>query len=90
MNPIMGTIDQTGAVEAEDILINALRTVKEFPTRMANQAKAVPMPPKAEKTPEDPKAARELGFIEGKNEGKFEGYMEAISAFRAMLKTLNV
>ena len=29
----MSTIDQTGAVEAEDVLVNQLRSIKSFPNR---------------------------------------------------------
>ena len=36
----MSTIDQTGAVEAEDVLVNQLRAIKSFPNRARKELSA--------------------------------------------------
>ena len=40
----MSTIDQTGAVEAEDVLVNQLRAIKSFPNRARKELSACAVP----------------------------------------------
>lgn len=91
MNTTMSTIDQTGAVEAEDVLVNGIRAIKAFAPRKRKEVSAVQIPAKKEiKDGDDPKEAYVNGYNAGVLEGKKAGYLEALQHLEIYIKSLNV
>lgn len=85
----MSTIDQTGAVEAEDVLVNQLRFIKSFPNRARKQLSAFVVPQVKEPKEEAEKAAFKKGYEAGVLAGKKEGYLEALQNLEIFIKKLN-
>lgn len=85
----MSTIDQTGAVEAEDVLVNQLRFIKSFPNRARKQLSAFAVPQVKEPKEEAEKAAFKKGYEAGVLAGKKEGYLEALQNLEIFIKKLN-
>lgn len=85
----MSTIDQTGAVEAEDVLVNQLRAIKSFPNRARKQLSACAVPQVKEPKEEAEKAAFKKGYEAGVLAGKKEGYLEALQNLEIFIKKLN-
>ena len=85
----MSTIDQTGAVEAEDVLVNQLRAIKSFPNRARKELSACAVPQVKEPKEEAEKAAFKKGYEAGVLAGKKEGYLEALQNLEIFIKKLN-
>ena len=85
----MSTIDQTGAVEAEDDLVNHLRAIKSFPNRARMELSACAVPQVKEPKEEAEKAAFKKGYEAGELAGKKAGYLEALQNLEIFIKKLN-
>ena len=85
----MSTIDQTGAVEAEDVLVNQLRAIKSFPNRARKELSACVVPQVKEPKEETEKAAFKKGYEAGELAGKKAGYLEALQNLEIFIKKLN-
>lgn len=85
----MSTIDQTGAVEAEDVLVNQLRAIKSFPNRARKELSACAVPQVKEPKEEAEKAAFKKGYEAGVLAGKKAGYLEALQNLEIFIKKLN-
>ena len=85
----MSTIDQTGAVEAEDVLVNQLRAIKSFPNRARKELSACAVPQVKEPNEEAEKAAFKKGYEAGELAGKKAGYLEALQNLEIFIKKLN-
>lgn len=85
----MSTIDQTGAVEAEDVLVNQLRAIKSFPNRARKELSACAVPQVNEPKEEAEKAAFKKGYEAGELAGKKAGYLEALKNLEIFIKKLN-
>lgn len=85
----MSTIDQTGAVEAEDVLVNQLRAIKSFPNRARKELSACAVPQVKEPKEEAEKAVFKKGYEAGELAGKKAGYLEALQNLEIFIKKLN-
>ena len=85
----MSTIDQTGAVEAEDVLVNQLRAIKSFPNRARKELSECAVPQVKEPKEEAEKAAFKKGYEAGELAGKKAGYLEALQNLEIFIKKLN-
>ena len=85
----MSTIDQTGAVEAEDVLVNQLRAIKSFPNLARKELSACAVPQVKEPKEEVEKAAFKKGYEAGELAGKKAGYLEALQNLEIFIKKLN-
>lgn len=85
----MSTIDQTGAVEAEDVLVNQLRSIKSFPNRARKEISSCALPQVKEPKDEAEKAAFKKGYEAGELAGKKAGYLEALQHLEIFIKKLN-
>ena len=85
----MSTIDQTGAVEAEDVLVNQLRAIESFPNRARKELSACAVPQVKEPKEEAEKAAFKKGYEAGELAGKKAGYLEALQNLEIFIKKLN-
>ena len=85
----MSTIDQTGAVEAEDVLVNQLRAIKSFPNRARKELSACAVPQVKEPKEEAEKAAFKKGYEAGELAGKKAGDLEALQNLEIFIKKLN-
>lgn len=85
----MSTIDQTGAVEAEDVLVSQLRSIKSFPNRARKEISACVVPQVKEPKDEAEKAAFKKGYEAGELAGKKAGYLEALQHLEIFIKKLN-
>lgn len=85
----MSTIDQTGAVEAEDVLVNQLRAIKSFPNRARKELSVCAVPQVKEPKEEAEKTAFKKGYEAGELAGKKAGYLEALQNLEIFIKKLN-
>lgn len=82
--------DYSGAIDSEDVIVNAVRAIKAFPSLKSREVLSEPAPQLAKETPDDAKKARELGFSEGMAMGKRQGYLEALKHVEIYIKAMNV
>lgn len=69
----------SGSIDADDVLAEACRGYKQFYAAKMHEMSMLKPVEKAKKTPENSDDARELGFKEGVEVGKREGYLEALA-----------